>query len=54
MFEHKRDYIFGRRGKKLHNKNLHNLYSSSNKIRMMKPRMMLYAGYVARMRDDCK
>jgi hypothetical protein len=35
--------------RKLHNKELHNLYSSSNIIRMMKSRRMRWAGHVARM-----
>jgi hypothetical protein len=35
--------------KKLHNEELHNLYSSPNLIRMIKSRRMRWAGYVARM-----
>jgi hypothetical protein len=35
--------------RKLHNEELHNLYSSPNIIRMMKSRMMRWAGHVARM-----
>jgi hypothetical protein len=34
---------------KLHNEELHNLYSSSNIIRMMKSRKIIWAGHVARM-----
>jgi hypothetical protein len=34
---------------KLHNVELHNLYSSPNTIRMIKSRRMRWAGYVARM-----
>jgi hypothetical protein len=34
---------------KLHNEELHNLYSLSNIIRMIKPRRMKWAGHVARM-----
>jgi hypothetical protein len=34
--------------RKLHNEELHNLYSSPNIIRMMKSRMMRWAGHVAR------
>jgi hypothetical protein len=35
--------------RKLHNEELHNLYSSPNIIRMMKSRMMILAGHAARM-----
>jgi hypothetical protein len=35
--------------RKLHNEELHNLYSSPSKIRMMKSRRMRWAGSVARM-----
>jgi hypothetical protein len=35
--------------RKLHNEELHNLYSSPNIIRMIKSRWMRRAGYVARM-----
>jgi hypothetical protein len=43
--------IFGpkRDWRKLHNEELHNLYSSSNTIRMIKSRRMRWAGHVARM-----
>jgi hypothetical protein len=34
--------------RKLHNEELHNLYSSRNIIRMMKPRRMRWVGHVAR------
>jgi hypothetical protein len=34
---------------KLHTEELHNLYSSPNIIRMIKPRRMRWAGHVARM-----
>jgi hypothetical protein len=37
--------------KKLRNDELHNLYSSPNIIRMIKSRMMRWAGHVARMGD---
>jgi hypothetical protein len=37
--------------RKLHNEELHNLYSSPNIIRMIKSRMMLWAGHVACMRE---
>jgi hypothetical protein len=36
--------------RKLHNEELHNLYSSPNIIRMIKSRRMRWAGHVARMR----
>jgi hypothetical protein len=36
--------------RKLHNEELHNLYSSSNIIRMIKSRRMRWAGHVGRMR----
>jgi hypothetical protein len=35
--------------RKLHNKEIHNLYSLSSIIRMMKSRKMRWAGHVARM-----
>jgi hypothetical protein len=35
--------------RKLHNEELHNLYSSPNTIRMIKSRGMGWAGHVARM-----
>jgi hypothetical protein len=35
--------------RKLHNDELHNLYSSPNIVRMIKSRMMRWAGHVARM-----
>jgi hypothetical protein len=35
--------------RKLHNKELHNLYSSPSIIRMIKSRRMRWAGHVARM-----
>jgi hypothetical protein len=48
IFGPKRDEVTGDR-KKLHNEELHNLYSSPNIIRMMKTRRMRWAGHVARM-----
>jgi hypothetical protein len=36
--------------RKLHNEELHNLYSSPNIIRMIKSRMMRWAGHVACMK----
>jgi hypothetical protein len=35
--------------RKLHNDELHNLYSSPNIVRVIKSRMMRWAGHVARM-----
>jgi hypothetical protein len=44
----KRDGVTGG-WRKLHNEELHNLYSSSSIIRIIKSRMMRWAGHVARM-----
>jgi hypothetical protein len=46
----KRDEVTGG-WRKLHNEELHNLYSSPNIIRMIKSRRMRWAGHVARMRE---
>jgi hypothetical protein len=43
-----RDDVTGER-RKLHNEELHDLYSSSNIIRIIKSRNMRLAGHVARM-----
>jgi hypothetical protein len=48
IFGPKRDEVTGY-WKKLHNEELHNLYSSSNIIRVIKSRRMRWAGHVARM-----
>jgi hypothetical protein len=48
IFGPKRDEVTGE-WRKLHNEELHNLYSSSNLIRMVKSRRMRWAGHVARM-----
>jgi hypothetical protein len=43
--------------RKLHNEELHNLYSSPNIIRMIKSRKMIWAGHVSRMaetRNACR
>jgi hypothetical protein len=48
IFGPKRDEVTGSWGK-LHNEELHNLYSSPNIIRMIKSRRMRWAGHVARM-----
>ena len=44
----RRDEVKGS-GKKLHNEELNDLYSSSDIIRVIKSRRMRWAGYVARM-----
>jgi hypothetical protein len=48
LFGPKRDDVTGD-WRKLHNEELHNLYSSPNIIRMIKSRRMRWAGHVARM-----
>jgi hypothetical protein len=48
MFGQKRDEVTGK-WRKLHNKELHDLYSSPSIIRVIKSRRMRYAGHVARM-----
>jgi hypothetical protein len=48
IFGPKRDEVTGG-SRKLHNEELHNLYSSRSIIRMMKSRRMKWAGHVARM-----
>jgi hypothetical protein len=40
--------------RKLHNEELHNLYSSSDIIRQVKSRRMRWAGHVARMGEERK
>jgi hypothetical protein len=57
MFGPKRDEVTGE-WKKLHNEELHDLYSSPSIIKIMKARRMRWAGHVARMgrigtRIDC-
>jgi hypothetical protein len=47
IFEPKRDEVTGS-WRKLHNEELHNLYSSPSIIRMIKSRRMMWAGHVAR------
>jgi hypothetical protein len=48
IFGPKRDEVMGN-WRKLHNGELHNLYSSQNIIRMIKTRRMRWTGHVARM-----
>jgi hypothetical protein len=48
IFGPKRDAVTGG-WRKLHNEELHNLYSSPSKIRIIKSRRMRWAGHVARM-----
>jgi hypothetical protein len=50
IFRPKRNDITGG-WRKLHNEELHNLYSSPNVIRITKLRTMRCAGYVGRMRN---
>jgi hypothetical protein len=51
IFGPMRDEVAGGR-RKLHNKKLHNMYSSPSIIRMMKSRRMRWAGHTARMGDE--
>jgi hypothetical protein len=50
----KKDEVMGE-WRKMHNEELHNLYSSPNIIRMIKQRRMRWAGHVARMggEEEC-
>jgi hypothetical protein len=48
IFGRKRDGVTGG-WRKLHNEELHNLYSSPSVIRIIKSRRMRWAGHVARM-----
>jgi hypothetical protein len=50
IFEPKRDEMTGG-WRKLHNEELHNLYSSSSIIRMIKSMRLRWEGHVARMRE---
>jgi hypothetical protein len=53
IFGPKRDEVTGE-WRKLHNEQLHDLYSSSSVIRIMKARRMRWAGHVARMGEKRK
>jgi hypothetical protein len=48
LFGPERDEVTGE-WRKLHNEELHGLYSSTNIIRMIKSRRVRWAGHVARM-----
>ena len=50
IFGPKRDDVTGE-WRKLHNEELNDLYCSSNIIRVIKSRLMRWAGHVARMGD---
>jgi hypothetical protein len=50
IFEPKRDEVTGE-WRKLHNEELHDLYSSPSIIRIMKARRMRWAGHVVRMAE---
>jgi hypothetical protein len=51
IFKPKRDEVTGE-WRKLHNEELHNLYSSPDIIRKVKSRRMKWAGHVARMGEE--
>jgi hypothetical protein len=53
IFWPKRDEVTGE-GRKLHNEELHNLYSSPDIIRQVKSRWMRWAGHVARIGEERK
>jgi hypothetical protein len=53
MFRPKRDEVTGE-WRKLHNEELHNLYSPPDIIRQVKSRRMSLAGHVARMGEEIK
>jgi hypothetical protein len=53
IFGHKRDEVTGQ-WRKLHNEELHNLYSSPDIIRQVKSRRMRWAGHVERMGEERK
>jgi hypothetical protein len=53
IFGPERDEVTGE-WRKLHNKELHNFYSSPDIIRQIKSRQMRWAGHVARMGEERK
>jgi hypothetical protein len=50
ILEPKRDGVMGG-WRKMHNEELHNLYSSPSIIKIIKSRRMRWTGHVARMRE---
>jgi hypothetical protein len=52
IFGPRRDEVTGE-WRKLHNEELYMLYSSPNIIRKIRPRRMRWAGYMARMGEEC-
>jgi hypothetical protein len=52
IFGRKRDEVTGE-WRKLHSEELHDLYSSPDIIRQIKPRRMGWTGHVARMGEEC-
>jgi len=52
LFGPKRDEVTGEL-RKLHNEKLNDLYSSTNIIRVNKPRRMRWAGHAAYMEEKC-
>jgi hypothetical protein len=53
IFGPKRDEVMGE-WRKMHNEELHNLYSYPDIIRQVKSRRMRWAGHVARMEEEIK
>jgi hypothetical protein len=51
IFGHRRNEVT-RKWRKLHNKDLHDLYSSPNIVRVITSRKMRWAGHVTHMRGD--
>ena len=51
IFGPRRDEVTGE-WRRLHNKELNDLYSSPNIVRVIKPRRMRWAGHVARMSEE--
>ena len=51
IFRPRRDEVMGE-WRRLHNKELNNLYSSSNIVQVIKSRRMRWAGHVARMGEE--
>jgi len=53
IFGPRREEVTGER-RRLHNKELNNLYSSPNILRVIKERRMRWVGHVARMGEDMR